>query len=360
MFTRWSILFMLMLICSGLFAQTRALKGKILDSRSLELLPLANVYVNFTTIGANADENGEFILKNIPDGEVEIIFSYVGHQDYKLKLTQDSKLPEFIQIKLVPIELPEVVVTEKRDAKWDRQLEKFEQLFLGSDRTRDCEIENPWVLEFKEAFSGIFTATASAPIEIKNSFLGYYVVYKLSEFTFSQTAYIIQGDVWFRELEATDPKLATRWAKNRGKVYRGSPLHLFKSIVEGKERAEGFRVYNDLTSPEQITRDALFRNNLHEKLEEIDCKNFTRQTADGNYLMTLPARTEVHYTKGNSKEIVYRDISHPVSIIEIPAGGLKVSATGIVLNPSNMILQGHMSRARVGELLPKDFQPEKE
>ncbi|MFZ1807379.1 MAG: carboxypeptidase-like regulatory domain-containing protein, partial [Cyclobacteriaceae bacterium] len=55
------------------------MRGMAIDSTSRESLPFANIFVNNTTIGTSADQNGEFELKNLPPGFNDVVFSYVGY-----------------------------------------------------------------------------------------------------------------------------------------------------------------------------------------------------------------------------------------------------------------------------------------
>ena len=65
---------------STCYGQDKAtLRGVAIDSVSREALPFANIFVNNTTIGTSADQNGEFELKNLQPGFNDIVFSYVGY-----------------------------------------------------------------------------------------------------------------------------------------------------------------------------------------------------------------------------------------------------------------------------------------
>ena len=56
------------------------LRGVVLDSANHEALPFANIFINNTTIGTSAGVDGAFELKNIPEGQTDVVFSYVGYE----------------------------------------------------------------------------------------------------------------------------------------------------------------------------------------------------------------------------------------------------------------------------------------
>ncbi len=55
------------------------LKGKIVDARTKEALPGANVLIKGTSVGASTDVNGNFIISNAPVGERVVVVTYVGY-----------------------------------------------------------------------------------------------------------------------------------------------------------------------------------------------------------------------------------------------------------------------------------------
>ena len=56
-------------------------KAKIKDIDNKEPLAGANAFLQGTTIGASSDENGLVTIKNIPNGQHIIIYSYIGYED---------------------------------------------------------------------------------------------------------------------------------------------------------------------------------------------------------------------------------------------------------------------------------------
>ena len=53
--------------------------GHVLDAQTGEHLPFVNVQVEGTTLGCLTDESGHFYLKNLPEGDLTLIFSMMGY-----------------------------------------------------------------------------------------------------------------------------------------------------------------------------------------------------------------------------------------------------------------------------------------
>ncbi|MDT8418716.1 MAG: carboxypeptidase-like regulatory domain-containing protein, partial [Lutibacter sp.] len=110
-------LFIFSLCLSVGFSQNNGtIKGKVIDMQTRGQMPFVNVIVVGTEIGAISDENGAFIIKNVPLGYVKVQASYLGYlattsEDY---LVTNEKTP-FINIELMQDneQLDEVVVQSK-------------------------------------------------------------------------------------------------------------------------------------------------------------------------------------------------------------------------------------------------------
>ncbi|WGH76778.1 TonB-dependent receptor [Tenacibaculum tangerinum] len=86
----------------GLAQNEGKISGKIIDSKTRETLPFVNVLVYGTTIGAVSDENGNFILNNIPLGYNKIQASFIGYETLisdEYLVTKDNS--PYITIELV-------------------------------------------------------------------------------------------------------------------------------------------------------------------------------------------------------------------------------------------------------------------
>lgn len=99
---------LLLLFSQGTFAQTRVLKGKVLDEGNNSPLPGANVVVAGTVQGTTTDANGTFSL-TVPTNAQRLVISFVGYVrkeipitnagDYSITLAADeSTLSEVVVI----------------------------------------------------------------------------------------------------------------------------------------------------------------------------------------------------------------------------------------------------------------------
>jgi hypothetical protein len=353
---RIALVFLLFVSAQYAFSQNSGISGKVLDSRTLEPLPFANVYLNNTTIGATTNPAGEFLIKNVPVGLSELVFSYVGYQTYQVKIDVTEKQLAMGVIKLIQAEaqLSEVEVKVKRDNIWEKQLKRFEKIFLGDGQlANNCKIVNPWVVDFTDD-GKTFMAKAILPLEIENRNLGYKLFFQLKDFKSSADRYSIVGNTRFEEIPTMDARVALNWMKNREQVYLGSVRHLMKSILGKKITSEGFRLFAEKASGK--FRSNNFAHELEHNLIPYDTSDIVKLFNIGEQRIFLKDRIEVHYLSELNKTPYYKDISHAVSWIEVKNGNVRVNSDGTLLNAADVIISGDMSNGRVATLLPLDYQ----
>src|SRR5690349_9914558 len=333
-------------------AQTYSIKGKVVDAISLNPLAFASVFISSTTIGVNTDESGNFTLNNIPEGEQELVCSYAGSETYYLKFTRES-FPNDLVIKLMPVELKEVEISETEDKEWKSQLKRFELEFLGQERS-GCKISNPWVLDFQDLGHNVMIAKASAPLEIENHGLGYTISYILKNFTVAPNAYSIRGTTLFKEMTTKDPKVKARWKANRIRAYNSSLSHLLKAIINNKVREEGFELYEDKYPEGAVRRNASFASNL-ETLSEFNTIGAVTVAAANKFVIRFPSRLEIHYIHGSKQAQFYKDVRNTVGWIEMKEEMLMVNEQGAVMPPAAVVVSAYLSQPSVAQMLQNDF-----
>lgn len=208
-----------------------------------ETLPGVNVYLSGTTRGAATDAQGRFRIENVPPGAYRLVASFIGYtaavQDIRVRAGQEAG-PFAIRLEASAVEGGEAVVQAEGDARWRRRYERFKKILLGeSENAAQTDIENPWVLTFRDRF-GELRATASAPLVIVNRALGYRLVYDLHAFGATDTRIQYDGDERFELLEPADASEAARWETARAIAYRGSLRHLLQAMRRGAATTEGF------------------------------------------------------------------------------------------------------------------------
>ncbi len=359
-----SLIILVELFSFSSFAQSGSIKGRILDSKTLEPLPFANVFLNNTTIGTVTDTNGDYLLKNIEqEGTYELVISFVGYESAKVRVTVGKTELNRGTLRLTPseIELNTVEVKGSRDKEWEKQMKRFKKIFLGEDKAaEESTIANPWVIDFPEfEDANVFIAKASAPIEIENKALGYKIFFYLAHFAADSKGYIIQGNARFSEMPTNDEAQRLQWETNRSLSYLHSNHHLFKAIIEHRIQGAGFRLYTDRPGFEKTNfRAPYFYPELERSVMPYDTSNIvTPDKQKDVYRISLKGRVEVHYYKEKAAVRTYRDVAYPVSWIKADKNYVLVNKQGYELNPADVVISGEMSTDRVARMLPIDYKP---
>ena len=351
------------LLCSALaVAQTATLTGSVKDAETGESLPFCSVFINNTIVSTATDMQGNYSLSGLEAGTVEIGFSFLGYIAQTRKITLKPGGTFTLNLNLVPLEqeLTEQEVKASRDKSWERDLRKFQSLFLGIDEAAaQTSILNPWVIDFPiPTEKGSFVARAEQPIEIENLYLGYKITFNLTEFLDAPTNYRIVGAARFELLPSDSEAQQALWEKNRADIYRRSPMNLFRSILKGTYEREGFYLYGDKAggSASMNIRTDIFANELGKSVVPYKADPLVIPgSSPGEYLLQLKGRIEIHYQKGFAQANTYRDAPYPISWLEVKNGQVRVRENGTVLNPENLVFSGDMDRKRISNLLPLDY-----
>ncbi|GMQ28771.1 TonB-dependent receptor [Algoriphagus confluentis] len=360
-----TLLFGVFLI-SPVFSQTGTISGVVKDAETGETLPFCNVFINNTTISTVTDMDGSYTLSNLEPGPVELGFSFLGYesQSKTVTLSPGGKLTVNLNMKPFAQELTDVEIKAKRDKAWERDLRKFQNLFIGIDEAASkTEILNPWVVDFPTSEEkNSFVAKAELPLEIQNNYLGYKITFDLREFFDSPTQSRISGSARFEELTPESDLQRSSWEKNRADVYRKSPMNMFRALLNGTAEREGFYLYGDKPggSESMNMRTDIFANELGKSVVPYKADPLVVPTSPpGTFLINLKGRIEVHYQKGYAQANTYRDAPYPVSWLEVRGGQVKVRENGMVLNAQDLVFSGDMDRKRISNLLPLDYDAER-
>lgn len=112
----FSFLVFFLLCAAAGFAQNK-LDVKVADSLTHEGLPGVGVIMQGANVSAVTDVNGNAMLKNIPDGNFRLTFSYLGYRTKEISLTfPDASRKEPLPVMLAPMEqvMEEVVISTTR------------------------------------------------------------------------------------------------------------------------------------------------------------------------------------------------------------------------------------------------------
>ena len=348
------------------FSQSGTVTGTVKDAETGETLPFCSVFINNTTISTVTDMDGKFVLAGLAPGPVEIGFSFLGYTAETKTVTINPGGTVTVNLNMKPFaqELSDVEIKASRDKNWERELRKFENLFLGIDEAASqTQLLNPWVIDFPTPEEkGAFVASAALPIEIENRYLGYKITFNLKEFLDAPTNYRIVGAARFEELNPESDAQKSQWEKNRADVYRKSPMNMFRSILRGTQEREGFYLYGDKAggSASRNIRSDIFANELGKSVVPYKVDSLVKPApTPGQFLIAMKGRIEIHYQKGFAQANTYRDAPYPISWLEVEGGQVRVRANGMVLNPEKLVFSGDMDRKRISSLLPLDYNAEK-
>lgn len=348
------------------YSQTAKVTGTVKDADTGETLPFCNVFVNNTTISTTSDLDGVFTLSDLAPGPLEVGFSFLGYVATTKQVTLNPGGTLTLNVSLEPLEteLSDVEIKAKRDKAWERDLRKFENLFLGNDAiAAKTEISNPWVVDFPESEErNTFLASSQLPIEIFNQYLGYKITFDMKEFFDNPSNYRIVGAARFEELEAETDQQEEEWDRNRMDVYSKSPQNMFRAMISGTHEKEGFYLYGERPSAadsrnirSDIFADELGKSVIPYKPDQL----VTAADRPGEYWIHLKGRIEIHYEKGYTTVNTYKDAPYPISWIEVKGDRVRVRENGMILNSQDVVFSGDMDRRRVASMLPLDYDAER-
>ncbi len=373
-----------MLIPTSAYPQISIL-GRVMDKDSGEGIAMANIFIAYSTMGTTSDNEGNFELKNVPEGDYELVISHIAFKNI-VKEVRASSGGEPLDIQLSPFKrvLEEVTIVEKKDKAWKRRFKKFKSAFLGATKNAgSCEIVNPWVVNFQQDEKGNFVARASDLLKINNNALGYKLEFFLQNFTMKRNAVQYSGKPKFEMMVSESDKQEKRWKKNRIKTYNGSQRHFFSSLVTNSLKDEGFDIYlaklNSKRSGFEVTAVArpsnIFFPNRDGSTYSFHVNDFlkviyTKEKEENNYISQLDVpdnnsvipviskQQTIGRDRGEKDPIDHRSSNFQTSYIFLRKKTLQLYSNGQPANPEYIQEYGYWAWERVAELLPFDYIPE--
>jgi hypothetical protein len=146
-------LFLIFLLCFINIANAGIVRGLVTDTND-EPLPFASVYVKGSTMGTATNPEGVFEL-DIPDGDHEIVFQYVGYKK-QTKIIHVSGKPVYLNIKLQPdkIMLREVTISASAEDPAYRIIRnaiRKRKDYLNQIENYTCDVYTKGIFEMTEA-----------------------------------------------------------------------------------------------------------------------------------------------------------------------------------------------------------------
>lgn len=358
------------LVISISFAQQNnavILTGKVTDGKTGKPLPFANVFVNNSTIGTNADENGNYRLTGLTIGSIEMAVSFLGYETVKQTLRFEQPGIKTVQFKLIEgMQLTGVTVYARKNKKREKHLAIITRELLGkSPFAKLCKILNPEVLRISLDDNGHLSAQTTSALIIENNALGYKIFQDLDDFDYYEGKVYYGGSTRFQLLTPKDTVQKNLWRSNQKIAYQGSLKHLLESMVSDSLQENGFKVFQEIPDSLRMFRSVrsmngynYITNNVHNRIEQVRGDRLIR---DGELsterLVVSRTMLEVFYTKKHGSS-PYADMPYAYTQIKFPQGYAVITPQGWVVMPMGIEIAGFLGNDRYSTLLPADWKRE--
>jgi len=349
------------LLCLHLNSRAQhRVSGQVFDISTLKPVELCNVYIVGTTLGASTDSSGFFTF-NLPDsGEYELVYSHVGYlpQLVSFKANADSVTLDPMPLDPAATTVEDVVITGKKDRKWQRQYDRFLKYIMGTHfREAQVEILNPYAVEFKNGGKGMLTEAQPFTLNMKNSYTGYEIHFLVQRLFLSKSNQFMVGYPGFSPLTSDSEEQTMTWEKNREKAYQGSLRHIFKSILTNQLEHDGFEAQLTEKNPARFQGAA-------SKILPIEVDNTINLNRENLFKYIKVSNTD----NPNIKNIAFKELlkitftkendtyGRPQqTLIDAIEGEFLVYTNGIPVNPTTLKLYGYLASEGLYEMLPFDY-----
>ena len=358
-----AFLFLSLLLPVALIAQTSyyTIKGQVVDKNTRAPLQGASVFAQNTTLGAASDAGGNFSIR-LPEGGYSLIVTYSGYETESIRISHASSQDENIVFELNPQEkaLEEVSVAISNEVKdgWQQYGEFFKDNFIGQTAFgKQCVIKNPEVLHF--FFSkkrNRLKVMAKEPLIVDNFALGYTLKFAIDSFTneYNTKTNLFVGYPLFEQMEGT-PEQKETWKKNRAIAYKGSMLHLMRSLYSRSLQEDGFEVQfivknNDEEIP--ITLKNLYGALNYEKDDSTQTVEFRPNQIDVAIIYNKEKPEQAYFdqepTAKKNFQLSTLTFAKDQSIV--------IEQNGYYYDQEDIITNGYLAFKKMGDMLPYDYE----
>jgi hypothetical protein len=364
----WLVGTVLLLTVHITFAQqagTVTLTGKVTDGKTGKPLPFANVFINNSTIGTNADENGNYKLSNLAVGNLEMAVSFLGYETVKQTLRFEQPGQKTVLFKLTEgQELQGVTIYAKKNKKREKNLKIITRELLGNSQfSKLCKITNPEVLRISEDDDGHLGAQTTKPLIIENNALGYRIHQDLDDFDYFNGKVYYGGSTRFELLVPKDSLQKKKWRANQKVAYKGSLKHLLASMVSDSLLEQGFKVYQVIPDSMRMFKSVrstnglnMLSNHLHNRIEAVRGMRLVRAgELETERLVVSMTQLEV-FNMNKKGRSPYSDMGYAYTQITLPQGYMVITPQGWVVMPMGFEIAGDLGNDRFSTLLPADWK----
>jgi CarboxypepD_reg-like domain len=374
--------FLFAAVCGS--AQTFSISGRVTDATGGTPLSKATVFINNTTRGAVADENGYFTIGGLSSGTYELVISFVGYNALLTPIKISGKNYEGnFKLQLKQTELRELLIVNA-DTK-QRYLDLFKKNLLGFTYDADkCMIKNINAVQFaKGKTNEDIVAYADEELEIDNPVLGYTIFFEIKDMHFNT----VTTDCWFfgytRYVDRMDKKnINKKWVRSRKNVYMGSLQHFLRSLVNKQLGKNGFIIYEvdaGLNSIQQHggslqneTRNGQLSTSAAGATADVKILQEENILKTGGtdeyrvYELLLRNQLLIKYSRNSDLKVQLSRTMYLPGQPELGTiSGLRIKKTpaivdyrGVLLTPMNIFVDGIWTSERLANMLPDDYMPE--
>lgn len=352
----------------AVFAQsggTVILSGKVTDAKTGKPLPFANVFINNSTIGTTADENGNYRLGNLAIGNLDMGVSFLGYETIRQTLRFEQPGQKTVMFKMKEgSQLEGVTIYSRRNKKREKYLKIITRELLGnSPFSKQCKILNPEVLKISMGDDDHLGAQTDKPLIIENYALGYRIFQDLDDFDFFNGKVYYGGSTRFELLKEKNPEEKKLWRANQKKAYKGSLKHLLTSMVTDSLLEQGFKVYQEIPDSLRMFKSVratngynTISNHLSNRIIPVRGERLIRPGALPTERM-LVSKTQIEVFNLNRKaRSPYADMPYAYTQITFPQGYIVITPQGWVVMPMNFEIAGDLGNDRFSSLLPSDWR----
>lgn len=359
-------------VCSLLFLsfsfiiQAQTLQGYVHDEVDGNPLPGAFVYLDGTTYSATTDASGYFSITTPQKLNTKLVISYIGYMN--IALHDPYQYTEAITILMRPqvTQLNEVVITKNKGPFSRKEmLEVFRDNFLGQSRAaRSCRIANEDDIDlYFDTDNNILYAKAYKPLQIRNNYLKYNIVFDLTDFALQYTdktlnpAYqkgaYFAGTTFFTDI-ADDASVY----KKRKNAYLGSTQHLMKTMASGDWENQKFELFvNSLKArPEKyLSVTDTLGVKMVTILREVKEAKPLNINISGENVEELKRRQHNYERHGKIRFSILYD-RNKQSYFEFTNGTFFIDSNGQYFPLSELRFGGYMAGLKAGDMLPANYK----
>lgn len=337
--------------------------GRIVNEDG-EPLSQASVYYDGSTNGTISKKDGSFKIDYNQQSNLTLVVRFIGYSTLYLNNPESGT---HYKITLKPEEniLNEVVLDESIFSR-KQMLKAFKREFLGETKAgKKARILNEDDIRFYyDKNEKSLYASAKQTVQIINKELGYKVEFDLIDFvstysrvtldkTFQHSNYF-EGTSFFEDISEENRRIQ----RKRQKAYKGSVMHFLKSLCSGNLQEEKFQLFHNSF---QVPVSNIF------KVKKNKVKIETSQFGGGvnykdSYEVNIVGNDLEDFNKNNPllearfrKEIALLHNGER-SDITFKTKVFSVDYYGNHTHINEILFSGEMSKSRMGEMLPINYE----